>query len=184
MSETYPSSRLTFNIKASKPHGPNCSTLPTRSLVTPRRFDLAVKWRLFCHLRHGGNDPESERVYCWHIARRRKANLAVGVGMDGAKRNTDYLAAAQALYGSMAQWGFQSAFAVPVDPDGELLGGAHRVACALALDIADIHVIRESRKVWAPAWDEQWFVDNGLVGPYLERLRSDYAVLARVGGGS
>lgn len=97
--------------------------------------------------------------------------------MDANKRAGDYLAAAQALYASMAQWGFQSAFPVPVDPDGELLGGAHRVACALALDIGEIHVIREDRKVWAPAWDEQWFIDNGLVGPYLERVRQDFARL-------
>jgi hypothetical protein len=86
-----------------------------------------------------------------------------GVATDAWKRNIDdYLASAVWLFQSMGNDGFDTEHAIPIDPDGELLNGSHRVACALALGIEEIPVLNMPGKVWAPAWDAAWFRSNGL----------------------
>ena len=141
------------------------------TLVTPRRFDLAVKVRYFESLLHGG-DPDALRLYRWHIAERSGHRMSMGVPTDRWKKSLDdYVSAAEALLASMVAKGFDSAFAVPVDPNGELLDGSHRVACALALQIKSIVVRHEDRLAWAPPWGEQWFMDHGIGAEDLERLR-------------
>ena len=100
--------------------------------------------------------------------------------MDANKASdTQYVPAAEALLVSMATHGFDPAFAVPVDPHGELLGGAHRLACALALGVSDIPVERRAQHVWAPPWGEQWFVSNGMAGEELERVGRDWEALRK-----
>lgn len=89
----------------------------------------------------------------------------------------DYLIAAQELYRSMKLGGFDPAYPIPVDPNGELLNGSHRVACALALGIKEILVQHEERYVWAPPWGEQWFIDHGMGAEDLERLRQDFEAI-------
>lgn len=89
--------------------------------------------------------------------------MQAGIVTDAWKRSTnDYWAAAISLNQSMALHGFDPAHAVPIDEDGELLNGSHRVACALALGIEEIAVVNMAGKVWAPAWDANWFRTNGL----------------------
>lgn len=105
--------------------------------------------------------------------------MAAGVPTDVWKVTLeDYISAAGALCASMALRGFLPQGAVPVDPDGELLGGAHRVACALALGIEEIPVERKQNRVWAPPWGEQWFRDHGMPVEDLERLRQDWEALS------
>lgn len=150
----------------------------TRSLVTARRYDLAVKWRLFHHLMSGG-DERAETIYRWHIWIRSGSRMAAGVATDVYKITPDdYVTAARDLLASMTAKGFLPAGAVPVDPHGELLGGAHRVACALALGIDTSPVISSDRYAWAPPWGEEWFVAAGMPDDDLERLRRDMNELA------
>lgn len=85
----------------------------------------------------------------------------------------DYVTSAKQLLKSMHVIGFLPQHAVPIDLDGELLNGSHRVACALALEIAYTPVTYETRKVWAPPWDEFWFWANGMKPKALERSLSD-----------
>jgi hypothetical protein len=99
--------------------------------------------------------------------------------MDGKADTDHYVRMAAGLYASMVLRGFLASGAVPLDRNGELLGGAHRVACALALGIAEIPVVRMPQKVRAPAWDEQWFIDEGMGAEDLERLRQDWEGLRR-----
>ncbi len=89
----------------------------------------------------------------------------------------DYVAAAGALCASMANRGFIPECAVPIDPDGELLGGAHRVACALALGIEEIPVVRKEQRAWAPPWGREWFVANGMAQDDLDRLARDMELM-------
>jgi hypothetical protein len=132
---------------------------------------LAVKLRLFRHLRSGG-DAEAVDLYRWHIERRSGWRMAAGLPTDGWKDALDdYVSAASALFGSMAEKGFDPRHAVPIDPDGELLNGSHRVACALALEIERIPVERHPHRVWAPAWDAEWFRANGLDEATIEALQ-------------
>lgn len=178
MQEACPSWTSTSSIAAKTLPEPSCSTLPPASLVTPRRLDLAIKCRYFKHLLHGG-DPESELVYRWHILKRNGARIDAGLPTDWWKRSTDdYVSSAMQLAASMRYSGFLPLYAVPVDLDGELLGGAHRVACALALGLPEIPVTREQRRVWAPPWGEAWFIDNGMGEADIDRLRADMTRLA------
>lgn len=138
-------------------------------------MDLAVKWRFFRNLLLGGSDPDSERVYRWHIERRSGHRMANGIATDRWKLSLDdYVMACRMLFDSMQSFGFRPKAAVQIDPDGELLGGAHRVACALALEIKDIPVLQETRKVFAPPWDWGWFVEKGMMFDDLERLYADW----------
>lgn len=146
--------------------------------MTPRRFDLAVKWRLFRHFETGG-DADAARVYRWHIEKRSGARMQAGLATDVWKRSLDdYVSSAEALHAAMVREGFDARHAIPLDVDGELLDGSHRLACALALGAAEVPVVRRPQRVWAPAWDRAWFVSHGMGKEDLERLSRDYAALA------
>ena len=122
-------------------------------------MDLAVKYRFFRHL-YGGEDPDSERVYRWHIEKRSGGRMEAGLATDKWKTQTDdYVSSATGLFKSMSAGGFDERYPVPIDPDGELLDGSHRVSCALALEIPHIAVELRPDYVWAPAWDYLWFIE-------------------------
>ncbi len=146
--------------------------------MTERRYDLAVKFRFFRHLL-SGRDPDAFRVYQWHLWKRSGARMAAGVATDQWKMTLDdYVASAASLCRSMASRGFDPSCAIPIDPDGELLNGSHRVACALALGIEDCPVRRERKMAWAPAWGHEWFVANGMGEEDLSRLKADWGALS------
>ena len=98
--------------------------------------------------------------------------------MDGWKSKIDdYYFSAFRLYESMKALGFIEHEAVPVDEAGELLGGAHRLACALALGLVDVPVRTVETKAWAPPWHREWFVEHGMRSEDLARLDADWALL-------
>ncbi len=101
--------------------------------------------------------------------------MQAGLATDRWKRTPeDYLNAAKGLFGSMSRNGFMPVCAVPIDPDGEILGGAHRVACALALELKAVPVEWKDNFVWAPPWGIGWFEEKGMWGADLKRLESDW----------
>lgn len=133
-----------------------------------------MKKRFFSHL-HGGGDPDSEHVYRWHIEKRSGARMRAGLSTDRWKTCLDdYVASARGLFESIREDGFQLSGAIPIDPLGELLGGSHRVACALALGIETVPVMHGDRDAWAPAWGYDWFVANGMGHDDLARLCRDW----------
>lgn len=137
-------------------------------------MDLAVKARYFRHL-IGGHDPDSERVYRWHILKRSGPRMTAGLRTDQWKRTVEhYVISAKALFAAMAHEGFSPEYPIPVDPNGELLGGAHRLACAIALNLVGVTVQRPGGYVWAPAWDHAWFVTNGMSKTDLDRTVQDF----------
>lgn len=126
-----------------------------------------------------GEDKESVDLYRWHIAERVGARIEAGLPTDRWKLTlNDYLASAQALFLSMVQDGFSSHHPIPVDRNGEILGGAHRLACALALSIERVPVTKSDVAAWAPAWGEEYFRDHGMQPADLDRLREDWQSLA------
>lgn len=159
---------------------PSYSLLPTAHLVTPRRWDLAVKFRFF-QSRLGGSDlEEAERIYCWHIEQRSGHRMRQGIATDLWKLTLDdYVAEAEALLWAVKAFGFlfpdPRGRNIRVDPNGELKDGSHRVACALALGIEELTVQHDPELAWAPPWGEAWFIDHGMADEDLERLRQDWA---------
>jgi hypothetical protein len=168
--------------------------LPPAKLISPRRWDIAVKWRYFRHLTlsepilagseelgpHPLCDPDSERLYRWHIQARNGARMAAGLKTDKWKRTVDhYVSSAKALHNAMVHEGFRAEFAIPIDLEGELLGGAHRLACALALGMETVPVQMHQRFAWAPAWGEDDFRNAGMQPADLDRLREDFEAMRR-----
>src|SRR3990167_9578213 len=154
-----------------------CFALPPRELLKPRRLDLIVKWRLYSELGgssiEGTHNPDrygsARQFYLWHIAKRRESGF-----VDSNKRDAWHcLQEAQKLYWTMRVRGFDPAFPVPVDPNNDILGGAHRTACALALGI-DVLIDRRDTAAWAPAWDAAWFRQHGMPEGEVEKLIADY----------
>ena len=158
-------------------HVSSLSILRAVSLITPRRLDLAVKHRYFLHLT-GGNDPESEVLYAWHIGHRSGERMEAGVATDKWKTSVDdYLAAASQLHISMQESGFSAKHPIPVDPNGEILDGSHRLACALALGIKGVPVIHTGQLVWAPIWGCDWFICEGMSLEDVGRLEQDLEMM-------
>lgn len=103
--------------------------------------------------------------------------MQAGLATDHWKKSAeDYVRASKVLATSMGMHGFDTQYPVPIDPHGELLGGAHRVACALVVG-CPVKVQRMQQAAWAPRWDRQWFVTNGMSAADLERLDEDWKAL-------
>jgi hypothetical protein len=105
-----------------------------------------------------------------------------GVPTDGWKLTLDHwVDACKALMESMAVNGYSPCHPIPLDKNGELLNGTHRLACALALHIDGVYVWRlDDKEVWAPAWDNEWFHAHGVPDPDIERAVQDFeAICAR-----
>lgn len=100
--------------------------------------------------------------------------MRAGLSTDSWKRGlVDYVSAARTLFKSVQRDGVL--LPVPIDPNGDLLDGSHRVACALALDIAEVPVSRRQDYVWAPPWGHEWFVSKKMNAANLDRLLADWA---------
>jgi len=105
--------------------------------------------------------------------------MQLGLSTDQWKRTTDdYVAAARELFASMQARGFLPEGAIPVDPNGELLGGAHRLACAVALRLPFVSMVRLPRMVWAPPWHRDWFIEHGMSAKDLLKLDDDWELMA------
>lgn len=144
-------------------------------LLTPRRVDVAVKWRFFRHMILK-DDAEAEQIYRWHVEQRVGDRIAAGIPADRWKMSVDdYVRSAELLLECMETYGFCAtpASAIPVDATGELLGGAHRLACAIALEMNQIAVRQVKEKVFAPAWDLEWF-QSRMTAADLGRLGEDW----------
>lgn len=147
-----------------------CFDLPPTELLRQRRLDLIVKWRLFRNI----TDPETINLYLWHITRRRNSGYVDSNKFDlGA-----FIPAARQLLASMSTVGFEAASPVPVDVNGDILGGAHRTSCALALGIPVV-CERRAEVAWAPAWDAAWFRQHGAPEEVVAGLLEDLEKLKR-----
>ena len=104
--------------------------------------------------------------------------MKAGLATDKWKLTIDdYVRSCIALLASMTAAGFRNDGAIPVDPDGELLGGAHRLACAIALELDAVVISRQPMYAWAPPWGRDWFVAAGMSRHQLARLDRDWSNL-------
>jgi hypothetical protein len=100
--------------------------------------------------------------------------MRLGFTTDKWKRTPgDYLQSSKDLLSSMQRIGFDRSCPVPLDVNGELLNGSHRVGCAIALGMKEIPVLLTDSKVWSPAWDRKWFLDNGFPEEVVSELEDE-----------
>lgn len=145
-----------------------------RELLTAERLDIAVKWRFFRHLLEGG-DPDSERVYRWHIQRRTGGHERNGSG-NWKRTVQDYVDACPDLLGSMLVNGFHTSSPLEYGCNGRLRDGAHRLSCALLLK-CDVMIEAVDRDGTA-TWGEMWFRQNGIAQVDLDRIHADWKCLS------
>lgn len=101
--------------------------------------------------------------------------MRVDLKTDGWKTSLDdYVKASQNLLASMQSEGFRMDRPIPLDPDGELLDGSHRLSCAIALGLEDVAVTYSDKKAWAPAWGKEWFLEVGAPSQLIERVETDF----------
>jgi hypothetical protein len=124
----------------------------------------------------------AEHDYVRHVWERSRHRWVQGLSTDGFKFGPfDYIGAALALLESMQRLGFDPDHAIPVDDNGDILNGAHRIACALALG-KNVIIGRSGKNAWAPPWDGKWFLDSDFTREYVTGLRTDMAGLINGGG--
>ena len=142
------------------------SWLPARDLLTPRRLDLVVKWRLFRGIL-AGTEGDVLPLYRWHIMHR------TGGREPGSPKRSleDYERTACELLASMMNRGFDPVFHVKQNRSGDLVAGAHRVACALALGV-DAAVVVVAKPSPSP-WDAPWFQARGCAWITVRGLEED-----------
>ena len=127
--------------------------------ITARRLDLIIKRRLFLHFLND-DDSQAELIYLEHIARRAGAQF---------QPMGTYLPAAHYLFRSMQARGFDHKHPIPINRDWELLGGAHRTACAHVLGLKAHYEKLDTSHLW-PAWGREWFLANDMADelPWIE----------------
>lgn len=140
-------------------------------LFDESRLDLVVKHRFFRHLMEGG-DPDSERLYRWHIDKR-----TGGIEPGSWKACLDdYVKGCVDLLASMRARGFDPQHPIRFGDNGALMAGAHRIACAHALRIP-VSVKRVDRPGKSARWDRDAFVMQGVAVPDLQRILDDWKTL-------
>lgn len=136
-----------------------------RNLLTPKRLDYVIKWRFLRHIVED-DDPDSERVYRWHIQQR-----TGGREPQSWKRSVDdYVACCGELIESLVARGFRSK-PLPVGRNGIVLAGAHRLAAAIALQMP-VPIQRMPKP--GLTWDEAELRRCGMLVADLERVVADY----------
>ena len=109
--------------------------------------------------------------------------MAEGLVTDGWKTNIEHwLKGAKELSDSMYKNGFLAQHALPIDSNGELLNGSHRLACAIAYNLPDVYTWEVEKEAWAPPWDYDWFIANKCPEVDLKRIVSDWENLRATKG--
>lgn len=130
-------------------------------LLTRRRLDIAVKTLYFRALKKQGETGRipvfAVAAYVDHILQR------TGGNEKRSPKNsvTDYLWAAGRLFASMRADGFDGAYPVELGSNLNLMGGAHRIACSMVLDLPVRRVVRDKPGM-AAAWDEAFMRRRGM----------------------
>jgi len=144
-----------------------------KKLLGHERLDIAVKWMFFRYL-YVGIDPDSERLYRWHIEERTGGNEP-----RNDKKNTieDYVSGCKLLLHSMIDIGFNPNHPIEYGKNGRLRDGAHRLACALLLD-RDVRyqIVPENATA---TWGEAWFINHGISDEDLRKIKLIWICLQR-----
>ncbi len=142
---------------------------PPNSIWTADRLDIGAKVLYTrAYLDPLMPDRDIDRaVYRRHIAER-----TAGREPEALSKTTleDYERCFIALIESIRAEGFHDASAIPIDEEGRILNGAHRLAVAIALELDTVPVIRIPKPWRGTEWGCRWFLQHGFNPPEINRL--------------
>ncbi|WP_349657580.1 FkbM family methyltransferase [Xanthomonas sp. 10-10] len=143
------------------------------TLWTSDRLDIAAKLQFAQHyLGHSSAKTiDAVGIYRQHIQQRTAGREPDALGKCCV---ADYELAFAKLIEDMRERGFQDHCAIPLDGDGRLLNGAHRLAAALALGLSTVAVVRLPPQWRAVDWSMSWFLHNGFAPQQINALLSTW----------
>ena len=132
------------------------------------RLDIGAKL-LFCrdYLDSPGENTEASALYRKHILQRTQGSEPESLLKTSLE---DYEHCFTALIESIRTEGFKDAFAIPVDMDGRILNGAHRLSAALALQLEYVPVVRMPAPWKGLEWGMAWFLAHGFAPAEINQL--------------
>ena len=132
-----------------------------QSVITSKRLDVIVRYLLFRDIAWGKESEIYQSLYCRTILVRTGGNEGQSFYSENKKEGMRrHLEAARELCASMKENGFLKEHYIPIAEDFGLYNGAHRLACAMALN-EDVWV-RKCGKNGICDMDFKWFCDNGF----------------------
>ncbi len=139
------------------------------SLWKADRLDIAVKLLYVrAYLNPTGDQADDARaLYRRHIVQRTNGREPESLGKTCFE---DYERSFIALIESIKAEGLQEACAIPVDGEGRILNGAHRLAIALALGLESVPVVRLPPPWKGLEWGMGWFLHYGFKPAEINRL--------------
>lgn len=149
-----------------------------KGLVCSDRLDIIVRYLLFRDISFSKENDIHKSLYCRTILSRTGANEPLNHFSEKEKNGIEaHLVAARALCESMKKKGFEQDCYVPVAEDYGLYNGAHRLACAMALN--ENVWIKECGEHGVRDMDFKWFSDNGFSTEDKIRILRGFADIHR-----
>jgi len=149
----------------------------TFDFFIPQRLDLVCKYALFCDLLNEKNDEFVLTLYKEHILKRTEGREPRDRFNKKAKHKRsidDYVEVARELFYSMKANGFDENYAVPYTNEGLLLNGAHRIACAAALNVDIVTTVVYDKKQTRKPWGLDWFQNNQFTQEQIQFILNLY----------
>lgn len=131
-----------------------------KKLITSKRLDVVVRYLYFRDMKYGNIKEEIKSLYCRMIFCRTAGIEPVGAFSSGEKSGIDdYLCDAKDIFHSIRENGFLKEKYIPVNSDGFLLNGAHRLSASLALG-KEVYIKQCGDAEYT--WDYSWFCQNNF----------------------
>jgi hypothetical protein len=151
---------------------PMLETFSPRQLIFPNRLDIACKYLLFKELESPNPDQFIIDLYKKHIMKRTGGRENPDKRLPNQPKKTrinSYMKSAKQIMDSMKRNGFDKRFPIPFYDNG-IENGAHRIACALYLDI-DVIGMKITPKKYK-TWDRKWFEANDFAEEEIQLLET------------
>lgn len=144
----------------------------SKYLLNINRFDLLAKLDYLNNFQYSDRSDWSTTIYLEHIKAFNNFHEQDGSGKDGA---TNFLEGFNKLYKSFRQQGFDKDISIiPIDKDGVIIDGAHRLACSIRLNL-DVYCWVTDRA--AKKYSYQYFMDKGFPYECVDYLILQYCAL-------
>lgn len=138
-------------------------------LVSCDRFDIFAKYIYAKYRKNSVPEDWAEKVYLAHI---KVFNGFVENDNSNKIGSDSFINEFNALLDSISANGFDPKTSIiPVDSDGVIIDGAHRVAASL-LSGADVQISK--LKTHAPSYNYEYFLKNGLSKDFCDHIALEY----------